>query len=136
MKSNKNTNPDYSEYLEAGREIFKELFGKKALTELESNPIKCFKWNGLDITTAQIRATTFGVAERFSPERLEYYEDSNTNPLQLFMGVMFHYGYQQCVDTNEQSNRTRDFAISMMQSSIGHLEDENKELKKQLNITP
>ena len=92
----------FSDYMQNSKELFKMLFGEKLYNKLNNIPLKTINWEGMDIKTCEILATCPNIKERFTEKWIEYYKkSSNDNTLlDLYIQVIFHYGYQQCYDNN------------------------------------
>ena len=96
----KNKKYNYSDYMNASEELFKELFGKELYNKLKKTKFKSIDWKGIDVDTGEITATFPNIKDRFNEEWVEYFEERNTTMLEVFLQTVFHYGYQQCYDTN------------------------------------
>ena len=96
----KNRNHDFSEYMNNSKTLFKMLFGDKMFKKLESTPLKSIDWNGIDIDTSDITATFPNIKKRFNDEWIENFSESGTTLFEVYLQTIFHYGYQQCSDTN------------------------------------
>ena len=104
----------YADYENASKQLFKQLFGKDVLNQLENTPLKSIDWDGAEVTTPEITATCFNVKQRFSPNGIESATDSDRSLLDLFIQTLFHFGYQQSYDANEMN---RDY-MKLLQSFV------------------
>ena len=95
----------FSEYMKASESIARLMFGDEIVDLMKNTPLESFEWDGLDIDTCHILATFPNINERFNESWIEYFEEECTdmNALELFMQVVFHYGYQQCIDENDDA---------------------------------
>lgn len=113
----------FSEYMDNSKKLFKMLFGEKLYKQLEKTPLKEIDWEGIDITTCKILATCPNIKERFNKEWVEYFSERDYTVLDLYLQSVFHYGYQQCVDSNYSLDRTTEL-----------LEQINKRIEEQKKL--
>ncbi len=97
---------NFTDYMDNSKQLFKMLFGEEMYNQLNSMPLKEIEWEGLDVRTGKIRATFPGVAERFTKDWIEYFAERDYTMLDLYLQVVFHYGYQQCVDNHYDVEKT------------------------------
>ena len=96
----KNKNHDFSEYMDNSKILFKMLFGEELFEKLISTPLKSIDWNGIDVDCHEITATFPNIKKRFNDDWIEKFSDSDQTLFDLYIQVVFHYGYQQCFDYN------------------------------------
>jgi len=92
---------EFTEYMDNSKTMFKMLFGEKLYNELESIPLKQIDWKGIDIDCCSITATFPNIKDRFNNEWIEYFKEKDKTLLDLYLQVIFQYGYQQCYDNNK-----------------------------------
>lgn len=90
------------------KKMFKLLFGEEMYERLNSIPLRSFSWDGIDVTSCEILATFPDIKERFNAKWIEYFKEHDVTLLDLYLQVLFHYGYQQCYDANENQRKIID----------------------------
>jgi len=98
LEEQEKTRKDFSEYMESSKNLMKVLFGFKLYNRIKNIKLVDFEWDGLDISTSSILATTPGIKERFNESWVKYYSNKDTTALDLFLQSIFHYGYQYGMD--------------------------------------
>jgi len=98
LEEKEKTRKDFSEYMESSKQLMTVLFGFKLYNRIKNIKLVAFDWDGLDISTSSILATTPGIKERFSEAWVKYFSDKDYSALDLFLQSIFHYGYQYGVD--------------------------------------
>jgi hypothetical protein len=104
----------YTQYLDNSKKLFKQLFGSELYKKLNSTPLKSIDWQGIDVDTSDILATFPNIKQRFCPDWIEYWKDHEITLLDLYIQVIFHYGYQQCEDHNEGSREGMQKLLDML----------------------
>ena len=113
----------YDEYMKDLRSLFKSLFGKESLTNLESTDLKPIDWQGIDVKSSDILATFPNIRERFQEDWIEYFEERNTNLCELFGQVAFHYGYDS---KSKRAENERDSLMENINSLMTTLKNTKK----------
>jgi len=98
----KNKEYSFSEYMDNSETLFKMLFGEKLFKKLKSTPLKSIDWDGIDIDCTQITATNPNIKQRFNKDWIEYASERDGTLLDLYLQTIFHYGYQQGYDRNNE----------------------------------
>ena len=92
----------YDEYINNSKQLFIMLFGQEKYDELINSDLKSIDWQGIDVSCSDILATFPDVKERFTKEWIEHFkENTDVTLFEMFIQVIFHYGYQQCYDRYE-----------------------------------
>jgi hypothetical protein len=97
----KNKEYDFGEYMNASKVLFKMLFGEELFEKLKSIPLKNIDWDGIDVDFNQIIAICPNIKDRFNKKWIECSSERGVTLLDLYIQVIFHYGYQQCYDINK-----------------------------------
>ena len=118
----KNKEYKYGEYMDASKDLFKELFGTEVFKKLNKTRLKSIDWTGIDIDTSEILATFPNIKERFSPQWIEYWKDKKISLLELYLQTVFHFGYQQCKDQNKAME---EFSTRIMNKLLDKKEEED-----------
>lgn len=108
MKNKKYT---YSEYMDNAKKLFQLLFGTELYTKLRKTKLKSIDWQGIDVDASGILATFPNIKERFDEKWIEYFKEHDTTLLDLYLQVIFHYGYQQCEDNNIDKDKLLDILL-------------------------
>lgn len=89
----------FIDYSDASKELMKKVFGEELYNKLATTPLTGFDWDGIDLTTCHILATTFGIKDRFSKEKVSYHTEQGRTALDLLISSIFHYGFEQACNT-------------------------------------
>ena len=89
----------FFDYSEAAKQIAEQLLGKETANHINNTELKSFDYQGVDIRTSSILATSPGVKERFNEQWTEYFSERDYTPLDMLISTVFHFGYQQAIDT-------------------------------------
>jgi hypothetical protein len=116
----------FTDYMDNSKQLFKMLFGEEMYNQLNSIPLKEIEWEGLDIKTSKILATFPSVKERFTKDWIEYFGERDYTMLDLYLQVVFHYGYQQSVDNHYDVEKTN----KLMEEIKKSIEENKNNLQK------
>jgi hypothetical protein len=83
----------------------KQVFGFKLYNRIKNIKPISFDWNGLDVSTSSILATTPGIKERFEENWVDYFSEKDYTALDLFLQSVFHYGFQYGIDKHVKEVR-------------------------------
>jgi len=89
---------NFSDYMNSSKDLMKQVFGFKLYNRIKNIKPVAFEWDGLDISTCSILATTPGIKERFEENWVKYFSERDYSALDLFLQSVFHYGYQYGMD--------------------------------------
>lgn len=99
---------NFEDYMNASKDLLKELFDEELVKKLEKTKLKEIDWKGADVTDSGITACTPNIKARFTKDWIEYFGERDTTALDLFLQSVFHYGYQQGVDVSNKNKPNYD----------------------------
>ena len=109
---------DFSDYMDSSKDLMKKVFGYKLYNRIKNIKLVAFEWNGLDVTTSSIRATSPGIKERFTEDWVKYANKRDRGAMEIFLQSVFHYGYQYGMDQFVEPERKR---AQMLSNSLKKL---------------
>ena len=92
---------DIGDYMKASKKIMKLMFDKKTIKRLKQTALSSFDWNGLDISETSITGTFPNIKERFDEYWISSFKQNDMNALDVFLQVVFHYGFQAGADNEK-----------------------------------
>lgn len=121
---------NYSDYMDNSKKLFTKLFGEKVIKKLNNTPFNPIEWDGVDVNTTEITATTPNIKDRFTESWEEYFTERDYTMFDLFLSSVFHYGYQQKSDNTKMIGGDK-FNDKLMNILL-ELSTENKSLKEEI----
>lgn len=121
---------NYSDYMDSSKKLFTKLFGEKIIKKLENTPFNPIEWDGIDVNTTEITATTPNIKDRFTKSWGEYFTERDYTMFDLFLQSIFHYGYQQKCDNTRVTDKVMD--NTKLIDILLELSTENKSLKEEI----
>jgi hypothetical protein len=124
----------FTDYVESAKKLFTKIFGEEVFEKVNGQEIIPFDWDGLDITTNEILATSPSIKERFTESYARYRNERDGDVFEEFIGCLFHYGYDQAMNTRYKENKEfYQKLVDQWKNSYDSLSEENKKLKKRLS---
>jgi hypothetical protein len=99
VKEQEKNRKDFSYYMDESKKCLLTNFGQELYDEICNVKLVPINWEGDDITTCSILATTPSIKERFNKGWVEYFTERDYSMLDLLLQSIFHLGYQHTTDT-------------------------------------